>query len=574
MNGLYIPQVIIAMTEINPKLELGTARFGEVLKTHSIYFVSLKLQFEAYTVAIILCSLEQCFFNVCTHPQSAIQSLVISCLLTSCLVLISFAVATLFLRPIVVYFVDKNKLRRFPAPSFAGVSSLWRVLHNVKCRHYLAVHKAHESLGSHVRIAPNHISISDPQALIDIYGHGANFLKDAWYDGGAGEHRHMADARVKTEHQRKRKMLAHLFSQKTIAGLEPIVTETTAILVAQIDKHAALGERINMRRYLNYYTIDLFAELLYGHTLGCLERGDDVVDAETPEGKIYQVPFVQTLHEATIINTVLGMEAGLLPLTKKIFSNHPYKRSGTDYDNIILHNTKKRLQDPDSEHDIFSKLLTNTKGEDLNLEAGEILAECSVMMNAGTDTTTAALTNTIYLLYKHPDVLAKLRKELDTATGTADVPSYESLANLPYLRACIEESLRIRPASSMGLPRVVPKGGRYIAGQFIAENVTVSVPTYTLLRDPVAFDQPAEFIPERWVSGDKERMNKAHFPFSTGPRACIGRNIAYFEQLIIIGTLVRLFNFEFLHKEFQLETIERFNSNPGELELLCHRRCL
>ncbi|PMD12676.1 cytochrome P450, partial [Hyaloscypha hepaticicola] len=156
----------------------------------------------------------------------------------------------------------------------------------------------------------------------------------------------------------------------------------------------------------------------------------------------------------------------------------------------------------------------------------------------------------------------KLQTELDAATGTSDVPTYDSLASLPFLRACIEESLRVRPASSFGLPRVVSKGGRYIASQFVAEGVTVSVPTYTLLRDPVAFERPEEFIPKRWIDGDKERMNKAHFPFSTGPRACIGRNIAYYEQLIVIGTLVRAFDFEFLSEDFELETIERFNSNP------------
>jgi cytochrome P450 len=144
------------------------------------------------------------------------------------------------------------------------------------------------------------------------------------------------------------------------------------------------------------------------------------------------------------------------------------------------------------------------------------------MMNAGTDTTTAALTNSIYLLYKHPEVLAKLREELDAATGTAEVPSYEELTNLPYLRACIEESLRVRPASSMGLPRIVPKGGRWIAGQFVDEDVTVSVPTYTLLRDPDAFENPTTFDPERWILGGKEKMSFAHLPFSTGQELALG----------------------------------------------------
>jgi cytochrome P450 len=194
------------------------------------------------------------------------------------------------------------------------------------------------------------------------------------------------------------------------------------------------------------------------------------------------------------------------------------------------------------------------------------------MMNAGTDTTTAALTNSIYLIYEHPKVLAKLREELDIATGIVEVPSYDQLANLPYLRAVIEESLRVRPASSMGLPRVVPKGGRWIAGQFIEEDVTVSVPTYTLLRDPIAFDEPEKFNPDRWISGDKEKMSKAHLPFSTGPRACIGRNTAYFEQILVIGTLVRLFDFEFSCEDFELETLERFNSNPGEMVMSCRRR--
>lgn len=67
-------------------------------------------------------------------------------------------------------------------------------------------------------------------------------------------------------------------------------------------------------------------------------------------------------------------------------------------------------------------------------------------------------------------------------------------------------------------------------------------------------------------------MAKCHLPFSTGPRACIGRNIAYFEQLLVIATMVRLFDFEFSDKSFELVTLERFNSNPDELVLSVQRR--
>lgn len=107
----------------------------------------------------------------------------------------------------------------------------------------------------------------------DIYGHGVNFLKDGWYDGGAGAHRNMGDTRDKAEHQSKRKKFAHVFAQKTILHLESYVTEMVDVLNGEVDKRVVSGEPINMRRYLNYFTIDLVSKLLYGKSLGCMPRG-------------------------------------------------------------------------------------------------------------------------------------------------------------------------------------------------------------------------------------------------------------------------------------------------------------
>lgn len=124
----------------------------------------------------------------------------------------------------------------------------------------------------------------------------------------------------------------------------------------------------------------------------------------------------------------------------------------------------------------------------------------------------------------------------------------------------------------MGLPRVVPEGDRVISGRFIKGGVTVSVPTYSHLRDPEAFDEPEIFNPDRWIEGGKDKMAKAHLSFSTGLRACIRRNIAYFEQLILIATLVHGFDFELPSADFELKTPERFNGSPDELIVRCKRR--
>ncbi|KAI5457521.1 cytochrome P450 [Mariannaea sp. PMI_226] len=481
---------------------------------------------------------------------------------------LSLATLSLLVFPVIRYWWDPNGLRKFPSPSIAGFSSFWRVWHNLHYKHYAAVDDAHKRLGTHVRIAPNHLSILDPRAPNDVYGHGANMLKEAWYDAGAGAHRNLADTRVKAEHQAKRKMFAHAFAAKTVLKLEPVLIETLHLFMKGMDKHAADGTVVDMRLMLNYFTIDLFGNLLYGHNLGCLERENDLLDAESPEdGRIYKVPFVQSLLDVTVINTLLAFSPKLFPITKPLFNNHPYKRKGADWENIIYHNTKERMASRAPCDDLFTKLLQDSKGKELNLSLGEIMAECSVMMNAGTETTTAAMTSTVYLLYTHPHVLSKLRAEIDAAIPGPQVPSYDAASKLPYLRACIEESLRVRPASSFGLPRVVPEGGRHIAGQFVPEGVTVSVPTYSLLRDESVFNRATEYDPDRWMTDDPEEKRKMmanHLPFSTGPRACIGRNIAYFEQIVVIATLAKFYDC-IVPVGFELETQERFNSNPGPL---------
>lgn len=505
---------------------------------------------------------------------STLHSIRLIMLFTVLPTLLGFAVLAILIEPLYTFWRDRNNLRSFPSPLYAAISSLWRIWHNLHYKHYWAVHQAHRQYGTHVRIAPNHVSILGSQAAYEVYGHGANMMKAPWYDAGAGAHRNLPDVRDKHQHQMKRKMLAHAFAQKTIVSLEPLLIDTLKTFIGAIDAYIASGKAMNMRLYLNYFTVDLFGKILYSKSLNCLSRGSDIVDAETKDGVIYKTAFIQSLLNATVLNTALAMEPGLLPFTKPLFRRHSYKKAGDDFENIIYYLTKERIPRGNAEDDLFTRLLQDNKGNSLGLSIGEIAAECNAIMNAGTETITAAMTNTVFLLFTHPCVLHKLREEVDPLFPEDGLAGYEAIVSLPYLRACIEESLRLRPASSMGLPRIVPAEGRIIAGKFIAGGVIVSVPTYSLLRDETVFERPTEYIPERWLAKDSEQkrlMTRTHLPFSTGPRACIGRNVAYFEQTLVIATLVHFFDLE-IPAGFELETQERFNSNPGNLFVHCKRR--
>ena len=174
------------------------------------------------------------------------------------------------------------------------------------------------------------------------------------------------------------------------------------------------------------------------------------------------------------------------------------------------------------------------------------------------------MTNILYLLIKHDKVREKLLEELDSALDDLEiVPTYDQVKDLPYLRACVDEGLRLRPPLSLGLPRKTVED-TMIAGQLIKAGVTVSVPTWSLHHNEQLFPNADAFVPERWLEADIDNLKKYVMPFSQGPRACLGRNLAFLEMLVIVPTLIRRYNFAFELPDFVLPAIDRHVANPGD----------
>lgn len=114
----------------------------------------------------------------------------------------------------------------------------------------------------------------------------------------------------------------------------------------------------------------------------------------------------------------------------------------------------------------------------------------------------------------------KLQAELDSALGLEEgVIQYESVKKLEYLDACINEGLRLLSTSSMGLPRVIGKGGLEVCGKYFKEGTILSVPSYTIHRDTEVWGEDIEeYRPERWFERDADLIQNTFNPFSFGPR--------------------------------------------------------
>lgn len=126
----------------------------------------------------------------------------------------------------------------------------------------------------------------------------------------------------------------------------------------------------------------------------------------------------------------------------------------------------------------------------------------------------------VFYLAQYPRVQKKLQAELDSALCSEEgVIQYESAKRLKYLEVCINEGLRLLSTSSMGLPRVIGKGGLEVCGRRFKEGTILSVPSYTIHRNTKVWgDDIEEYRPERWFERDVNLMQKTFNPFSFGPR--------------------------------------------------------
>jgi len=106
----------------------------------------------------------------------------------------------------------------------------------------------------------------------------------------------------------------------------------------------------------------------------------------------------------------------------------------------------------------------------------ELVMNASVLIVAGSETTATLLSGVTYLLLANPKKLSRLTKEVRNAfENEADI-TMAKVSQLSYLLACLEEAMRLYPPVPVGLPRIVPKGGRSISGYYVPEDVRVTIP--------------------------------------------------------------------------------------------------
>lgn len=281
--------------------------------------------------------------------------------------------------------------------------------------------------------------------------------------------------------------------------------------------------------------------------------------------------MISTIAAVLEAAQILGLFPALVNLQHLLasFTGNGGSKEVADFAEGRIREVKQELLQgsPDQEQshvvtqDFCSKLLAMVNNSNIEMTGNIdpdmlVLGACTQNVFAGSDTTSITLTATLFNIITRPDVLQKLRCELDEAAGRgdlSDVPSFSEAQKLPYLQAVLKESLRLHPATGLPLWREVPEGGATLCGTWFPAGTNVGMNSWVAHRNLDVWGEDAdEFRPERWLESTEEqlrKMNAVFMPFGLGSRTCIGKNISLLEISKLIPYLVRNFDVSAVERE-------------------------
>jgi cytochrome P450 len=218
-------------------------------------------------------------------------------------------------------------------------------------------------------------------------------------------------------------------------------------------------------------------------------------------------------------------------------SNRRYARAVARIDRLVYDFVEQKRRSRGQGHDLLSMLMEARDEDGSGMDGKQIRDEAVTIFLAGHETTAIALAWAFHLLGLHPQVEARLARELSAVLGDRR-PQTADLAQLPFLSHVVNESMRLYPpAYAFGREAVA---ACEIGGYPVPAGTTIFMSPWVAHRDQRWFDDPLAFRPHRWENDLAKKLPRfAYLPFGGGPRICIGNSFALMEAALVLASVVR-----------------------------------
>lgn len=361
--------------------------------------------------------------------------------------------------------------------------------------------------------------------------------------------------------QKRRALLNPAFHRKYLMNLMTSFNESCDLFLEKLDKMADGKTIVDMADEFARVTLDVIGKVAFNVDL------DAVQDANSP-------------FPSSISKSLKGMHDCLrMPFWRISVTTFPYQRSVIkagkfirDFGRkVILERQEAILRGEDTPPDILAHILS-VKAKEPSITIEDMIDEFFTFFVAGQETTSNQLSFTLHELLRHPDIEERVNQEIRAVLGSRQFVEYKDLGNLQFLSQTLKEGLRLHPPAG-GTNRTTAKD-EDIGGYIFPAGTTINMSNFVMHHHPDSWKDPYKFNPDRFSPETKDAIPQSvYFPFSFGPRTCIGQTFAQFEARVLMARLLQQFELSLCPGQDEIKYEENLTLRPkGGLLCILKRR--
>ncbi|GMI67358.1 cytochrome P450, family 71, subfamily A, polypeptide 22 [Hibiscus trionum] len=344
--------------------------------------------------------------------------------------------------------------------------------------------------------------------------------------------------------QVKKISVLELFSHKRVQSFQFVRDEEVGVIIDKIRGACRKGESINLSEMLVFVSNNIVSRCVIGRKteeddgtcskFGLLAKRLMVLLTSFCAGDMF--PYLRWLDMLTgLVPNLKALSGELDAYLDQIIEEHEASKSNNggaaaankkDFVSIIFQLQKDGMLDMDLTQDNIKAILLD-------------------MFLAGTDTTASTAEWLMAELLKHPEAMKKLQQEVRDVVGKKSKVETEDIGKMNYLKCVLKETLRLHPVAPLLLPRQTSASVE-LGGYDVPSNTTVLINAWAIQRDPEWWENPEEFMPERFENSgvDLKGEDFRFIPFGLGRRSCPGLSFGVASIEYMVANLVYCFDWK------------------------------
>ncbi|XP_002974099.2 cytochrome P450 71A1 [Selaginella moellendorffii] len=334
------------------------------------------------------------------------------------------------------------------------------------------------------------------------------------------------------EHWRNMRKLCtlQLFTSKRMASFASVRAAEVSLLLSAVARESSDNGVVDVRKLVSIFIFNIITQILMSKRF--LGTGDCKESREFKEIVVGIVDVTLQFHIADFVPKRLRWIDWTVPQLKRLAA-----KMDKFFQRIVDEHKAARLQ-ANAVEDFTHIMLTNY-ADDEEL----VKAMVQEMLNGGTHTTSATIEWAVTETIRHPRILEKAQQELEAVVGLHRRVEESDLEKLPYLQCIVKETLRRHPPAPLLVPHMSTQACK-VGGYDVPKGTTLFVNAYAIGMDPSYWENPLEFLPERFAGTavDVRGQDFELLPFGSGRRSCPAMTMGLKTAQFAVSSLIHAFD--------------------------------